>query len=790
MWLRDALPHDLPGARVLTYGYDTRLAESNSFQNLEDVALTFRASLRVALGSRPPDRPLIFIAHSLGGLVLKQAMIQMASGDSIDRRTFQSTYGILFFGVPNQGMDISSLLAMVGSQPNLPFLTMLSKDSGSLQGLVERFRKVFDFQDSEIISLYETYASRTATKDTLGKWTMSGDYAILVDRFSARSGRQWEESHPFLHPINGNHSDMVKFSEYDDVGAIVVSFLIGFARTAPAVIKDRIERLESSASGPSDSRQITFRSQLLRGDAETEELEKPIEAKHRNVKFREGTELSSKGKEGLNDGHQEGWIEVEPKKSKRSSSSGTSIRKPDTDLEMFANAGFRIEISTSRDQALVWAARKGHVSLVQHLLNRQASIEHKDRDGWNSLHWAAFTANLDLFNLLLSRGADYCATTKLGGSMLHLVSSFGVDHVRSEADDYIGSPLDRITISLELVYLGLTLGILNVDKETPLICAAKYGFEDMISVLVSEGADLTSRDRFDCTPLMRAAEYRHMGVVKILIERQKEVTQFGPGWCLKESAYRGMESAVRVLLDANVTGSDTDWALVCAAQCGHDNIVRLLLDKGANIDFPTHGNYTALMAAATDGHENVVRLLLDKGANVNSAGSTDGTALMSVAFKGHSNIVRLLLDKGANVDATDSSGNTALMEAAWNGHNNIIRLLLDKGANIETKNFYGKTALTQALDLSPSQDPQVETVRLLIDRGANVGVTATTGWSVLHQAVWRGNIRAVDLLLRAGANPFALNHDTQSPLDLAFENGFEEGAERIKLELHRKERDG
>lgn len=75
MWLRDDLPLAIPGARVLTYGYDTRLADSNSFQNLEDVALTFRASLRTIFGNRPPDRPLVFIAHSLGGLVLKQALI-------------------------------------------------------------------------------------------------------------------------------------------------------------------------------------------------------------------------------------------------------------------------------------------------------------------------------------------------------------------------------------------------------------------------------------------------------------------------------------------------------------------------------------------------------------------------------------------------------------------------------------------------------------------------------------------------------------------------------------------
>lgn len=45
MWLRDSLPHDLPGIRVLIYGYDSHLAGSNSFQDLEAIASSFRTSI-------------------------------------------------------------------------------------------------------------------------------------------------------------------------------------------------------------------------------------------------------------------------------------------------------------------------------------------------------------------------------------------------------------------------------------------------------------------------------------------------------------------------------------------------------------------------------------------------------------------------------------------------------------------------------------------------------------------------------------------------------------------------
>ena len=239
MWLRDALPEYLPNARVMIYGYDSKLVGSHSFQNLGDVGSRFRASLKVALGPVPRERPLIFMAHSLGGLVLKEAMVQMVSGSDADSRNFKATFGILFFGVPNQGMDISSLLSMVRGQPNLHFLSTLSKDGGFLQSLIEKFQTTFAFQDSHIYSFYETNTSPTAKEGEPGQWTMTGDPAVLVDRHSARSGRSWEGNHLHHLPISSNHSEMVKFSEYSLDCGIVCDILRQFGQNARGVISRR-----------------------------------------------------------------------------------------------------------------------------------------------------------------------------------------------------------------------------------------------------------------------------------------------------------------------------------------------------------------------------------------------------------------------------------------------------------------------------------------------------------------------------------------------------------------------
>ena len=88
----------------------------------------------------------------------------MHEGDDQDKTNLKATYGALFFGVPNQGMDISSLVPMVGDQPNRYFLESLGKESGFLQDQRTKFPKAFDFKDSEIISFFETQESPTAEK--------------------------------------------------------------------------------------------------------------------------------------------------------------------------------------------------------------------------------------------------------------------------------------------------------------------------------------------------------------------------------------------------------------------------------------------------------------------------------------------------------------------------------------------------------------------------------------------------------------------------------------------------
>jgi len=101
----------------------------------------------------------------------------MKDGDKSDQANLKATYAILFFGVPNQGMEIKSFVAMVGDQPNRYLVETLGKVSEVLRDQWEKFPKIFDFRDSVIISFYETEMSQTVQEvSNINPWLYKPAY--------------------------------------------------------------------------------------------------------------------------------------------------------------------------------------------------------------------------------------------------------------------------------------------------------------------------------------------------------------------------------------------------------------------------------------------------------------------------------------------------------------------------------------------------------------------------------------------------------------------------------------
>jgi alpha-beta hydrolase superfamily lysophospholipase len=161
MWLRDWLPTQLTGSRSIIYGYDSKLEGSESFQNMDEIVLRFIQLLETISPSFSRDRPIVLFAHSMGGIILKHALVKMQEkGSPTQKEILHQIRGVILFGVPNQGMEISHFLAMVDGRPNENLVRALRRDSPYLQELDHSFYNVATARRIRLISVYETRRSR------------------------------------------------------------------------------------------------------------------------------------------------------------------------------------------------------------------------------------------------------------------------------------------------------------------------------------------------------------------------------------------------------------------------------------------------------------------------------------------------------------------------------------------------------------------------------------------------------------------------------------------------------
>ena len=150
-WPRHLIPIALPMARVLVYGYDTNVRHSLgnpiSKNTVYDIALDFLKSLEAERRSQPA-RPLLFVAHSLGGIVVKEALRRSHGFESHHnhlRQIYKSTAAIMFFGTPHGGADPRGLLQHMAEKVSRAVgLTVNEQIVNTLLPTSERLRELRD----------------------------------------------------------------------------------------------------------------------------------------------------------------------------------------------------------------------------------------------------------------------------------------------------------------------------------------------------------------------------------------------------------------------------------------------------------------------------------------------------------------------------------------------------------------------------------------------------------------------------------------------------------------------
>ncbi|KAF7504336.1 hypothetical protein GJ744_002456 [Endocarpon pusillum] len=290
---------------------------------------------------------------------------------------------------------------------------------------------------------------------------------------------------------------------------------------------------------------------------------------------------------------------------------------------------------THKHTPLWWAARRGHLSVVELLLERGVRSDMECYpDEQTSLWWAATNGYAPIVELLLTKNV-YLESRGKTNLILRLLASAvenghtAVVKLLLENGAHPESSCRCCQFNQSWPYICWRCGF-AWQKTTLLMSASRNGYQDILRLLLAEKVNVEAKDD------------------------------------------RGLTS------------------LAWVARNGYQEAVRLLLANKANVEGKDDNALTPLTWAARNGHYAVTNLLLKHKADVNAQDNTGTTILHWVASRGHEEVVSLLLQHGANIETRNAGGGTALAAAVEGGFDAVVKLLLARKVKVNYRYYLFK----------------------------------------------------------------------------------------------------
>ncbi|XP_054879672.1 histone-lysine N-methyltransferase EHMT2 isoform X4 [Poeciliopsis prolifica] len=238
------------------------------------------------------------------------------------------------------------------------------------------------------------------------------------------------------------------------------------------------------------------------------------------------------------------------------------------------------------------AAKQGEVQRVLLMLMEgiDPTYQPESQNRRSALHAAAQRGLLEVCYMLIQAGAQVDAKDKdLRTPLLEAVINNHVDVARY------------------LIQNGACVYHIEEDGYTGLHHAAKLGNLEIVNMLLETGqVDVNAQDNGGWTPIIWAAEHKHVQVIKSLLNRGADVSIKDKelNVCLHWAAYAGNIDIAELVLNSGCSLSSVnmhgDTPLHIAAREGYLECVTLFLSRGADIDIMNREGDTPLSLARPD----------------------------------------------------------------------------------------------------------------------------------------------------------------------------------------------
>ncbi|KAJ5173900.1 uncharacterized protein N7500_001831 [Penicillium coprophilum] len=210
------LEPDLCLSRILSFGYNAKFRKpGNASTVVLDFAKELLFDLKYANDGQKENLnigavPLLFVVHSMGGLIVKEAYMQ-GQNDPEYEKIVKAISAILFLATPHRGTNLAAILNRLLQSTQISssklYISELSRDSFTLQKLNEQFRHIAPKLD--IVSFYETQPTSLGLKSAR---------VMILEKDSSVLGYPGETSKA----LNADHHDVCKYDSPGDPNYITV----------------------------------------------------------------------------------------------------------------------------------------------------------------------------------------------------------------------------------------------------------------------------------------------------------------------------------------------------------------------------------------------------------------------------------------------------------------------------------------------------------------------------------------------------------------------------------------
>ena len=386
------------------------------------------------------------------------------------------------------------------------------------------------------------------------------------------------------------------------------------------------------------------------------------------------------------------------------------------------------------------------------ILDRNASVNTRNRDGDTPLHIAARMNQRETGAYILARGADVFSANSAGDSPLRLalthrsgVLQWMFNPVTVESRDGMGNTMLHYVALWRMdrhipfmIQQGISTEAANATGETPLFWAVHHDGASTVRALLAAGANLHARDSLGNSALHSAVRWNAVTATNTLLDAG---------------------------IDVNVHSLNGTTPLHDSVRLGNVNIAGILINRGANLEVRDSGGNTPFMESVRAGHTEAANLLAGRGADPMTRNANGDTPLhFSVVLMDHG-MIDTLLRMGVSIHARNTRNRTPFQTALTDSPGTVAALLA--GNRINSTDDFGNSPLHVAVQEGVS----VSTLRIIVEKGSRLSSVDSNGRIPLRLAVDLSAWDLARILADAGSDPFTAAVDEITPGEIAIANG-------------------